>query len=177
MRKLLTLLCLLSLTTATGRAQPPGQRPPGDRQALEKRFRDRLAAVIRERLSLNDDQMARLTQLNGSFEEQRRALFVEEIEVRRGMRQAMQSESPSDSVVAPLLNRAVRLQRRRVELLEAEHRELEQFLSPVQHAKYFGMQEQLRRQMEEMRARREGEGDVPAGPGRGMRRPRRPPGG
>jgi hypothetical protein len=55
--------------------------------------------------------------------------------------------------VASLLDRAVRVQRQRVELLESEQRELARFLNPTQRAKLLGMQEQIRRNVGEMRGR------------------------
>ncbi len=176
MARLLSTVCVLALAAAPLVAQPPVGRPRVDRQELEQRFRDRLANIMRERLNLNDEQMARLSQLNARFEGQRRAMFSEEFEVRRGLRRALQRDTAApDAEVSALLERMVQLQRKRVDLLEAEHKELGSFLTPIQQARYFGMQEQLRRQIEEMRARREGSSDrQPVD--RFQRRPRRPPG-
>lgn len=71
-----------------------------------------------------------------------------------------------------LLDDMLRLQRQRFVLHEDEQRELALFLTPVQRAKYFGLQEQMRRRMEEMRTQRET--GKPVGQPRRMRRP--PPG-
>jgi hypothetical protein len=81
------------------------------------------------------------------------------------------------------MDRAIRVQRSRLDLLETEQRELSAFLTPTQRAKYMGMQEQLRRRADEMRRRAEGDtvGDAfgNESPGAGPRRPmqRRPDGG
>jgi Spy/CpxP family protein refolding chaperone len=145
-----------------------------DRGRLEERFRQRLASVMRERLALNDDQMRKLGEVNRRFEGERRTLLREELDVRREMRRALHPDSTAaDAVVEDLLDRSIRVERRRLELFEQEQRELRQFLTPVQRAKYVGMQEQLRRQMDEMRDRRGG--PPPERPGApGLRRPRRP---
>jgi hypothetical protein len=79
-----------------------------------------------------------------------------------------------------LLDEMPRLERRRVELMEREQRELAKFLSPVQRARYFGLQDELRRGMQELQQRRLGAPDslaaAPARPGAPLRRNRlRPP--
>ena len=152
-------------------------RQPGDRPALEKRFRERLESVMRQRLALNDDQVRKLQDANGRFEGRRRELFQEERQVRMGLRSAIENDSTaSNDEVASLLDRAMRLQRQRLDLMESEQKELSAFLTPIQRAKYFGLLEQVRRQMDDMRSRREGEGRRPGGmPSRPRRM--RPPGG
>ncbi|MBK8249222.1 MAG: hypothetical protein IPK85_17745 [Gemmatimonadetes bacterium] len=166
------------VAAATMDAQGGGRlrQDSSDRGRLEERFRERLALIMRERLSLSDDQMVRLGEVNRRFEGERRTLIREELDVRREMRRALRADSTApDAVVDALLERSLRVERRRLELFEQEQRELRQFLSPVQRARYVGMQEQLRRQMDEMRDRRSGPpADRLETPG--LRRPRRPGG-
>ena len=160
---------------APAAAQRQPREPSRDRALLEERFQQRLGEVLRQRLDLSDEQFRRLREVNQKFEGQRRTLFQSEREVRVGMRKALRDDSTaSNDEVARLMDRAIQLQRQRLELLEAEQRELAQFLTPIQRAKYFGFQEQLRRQMEEMRARR-ADPRLDAEPGF-RRRPVRPPG-
>lgn len=175
MRRYLMILPLLLLSWAppSGAQERRGDSAAG-RGALEQRFRMRLGAVMRERLGLTDDQARRLGEVNQRFEGQRRTFIREEGAVRREMRQVLRPgvEVNQDSV-ARLLDRALRIERQRVDLIEAEQRELAAFLTPSQRAMYLGMQEQLRRQMDDMRERRGigGPGDGPPGPGRRLRRP------
>jgi periplasmic protein CpxP/Spy len=154
------LTLLLVLTVVAGapaiaqRPQQPGVRP--QRALLEQRFRNRLRDVMKQRLDLNEAQVDRLTDVNQRFETRRRELLLEEREVRQSMRRALApnaSASADQDAVAGLLDRALRVQRQRLDLIETEQRELATFLSPVQRARYFGLQEQLRRQVEEMRER------------------------
>lgn len=178
MRTLGVILTLTALSTSAAMAQRPGRfdQDSSRRGRLESQFRERLASVMRVRLGLDDEQFRRLAEVNRKFEGDRRTLIREDLAVRREMRLALRPDSVApDEVVDALLDRALRVERRKVELFEQEQGELRQFLSPVQRAKYVAMQEQLRRQMDEMRDRRDsGAKDRPEVPG--LRRPRRPGG-
>ncbi|MGQ0650035.1 MAG: hypothetical protein ACT4P7_21000 [Gemmatimonadaceae bacterium] len=175
----LFMLALVALSGSAEAQRPHGEKQRGDRGALERRFRERLGAVMRERLGLNEDQLRRLGEVNERFESRRRELFQSEREIRIGMRRALGNDSSAtNEEVARLMDRAIQLQRQRIDLLEAEQRELAQFLTPIQRARYFGVQEQLRRQMEEMRDRRRPPGALDSGVSPEIRRrSMRPPGG
>ncbi len=165
------LLVALPMEAQRGRAE---RGPPAQRGQLEQRFRERLAGVMRERLGLNDDQMRRLGEVNRRFEGERRILHTEEMQTRRAMRQHLMRDSVANQdSVAILLERGLRIERRKVELFEAEQRELSQFLTPVQRARYLGMQEQLRSRIDDIRERRRPDegGGPPGPPPRRMRRP------
>ncbi len=167
-----------------GKGSPPAER--ADRRDLEQRFRERFEQVLKQRLALSDSQLARVVEVNARLDAKRRELFAEERSVRSAMRDAMSGgEDPaSQDRVAQLLERAMRVQRARLELVETEQGELAAFLTPLQRAKYLGLQEQLRHRVDEMRRRASGDstdnpfgndGDASAG---GKRRPfgRRPGG-
>jgi hypothetical protein len=158
-RWIATLALLIAAAPLEAQRVRGQDRPPGDRPALEKRFRERLESVMRQRLALNDEQVRKLQDANGRFEGRRRELFMEERQVRMGLRKAIENDSTaSNDEVASLLERAMRLQRQRLDLMESEQKELATFMTPIQRAKYFGLLEQVRRQMDDMRSRREGEG-------------------
>lgn len=164
---LFSLAALTAITAPPASAQDRGRgRPQGDRAQLEQQLRQRLASVVRERLGLNDEQMRRLSEVNQKYDTLRRDLIRREFALRRGLRhQLMEAGTASDDSVARLLNEQLRIQRARVDLLEAEQRDLAQFLTPVQRARYLGIQEQMRRQVEQLRGRppfmddRDGPGD------------------
>jgi hypothetical protein len=69
------------------------------------------------------------------------------------------------------------LERRKLDLLEAEQRDLAKFLSPIQRARYFGLQDELRRGMQDLQRRRMGMEDSTTGTlgGRGSKRRGPPP--
>lgn len=152
-------ICVVGLPSpiaAQGRpAQARGQAafPQGAfRDSLEQRVRVRMGQMMRMQLGLNDAQMGQLMATNRRFEMQKRELVQQERDVRNGLRDELASDdSTRDPQVAALLDRMVAVQRRRIDLMEAEQKELATFLSPTQRARFFGMEEQVRRRLEEMR--------------------------
>ena len=134
---------------------------PAGRRALEQRVRQRMAAVVQQRLGLTADQMRRLGDVNRDMEGQRRLLQEQERDVRVGLRaEVLRGDSASQDRVSRFVDQLIDVQRRRIDLLAREQRALASFMTPVQRAKYLALQDQLRRRMEEMRGR----------PGRGAQR-------
>jgi hypothetical protein len=152
-----TLAALILVAGSTSRMQAQGgarQDVAPQRAELEQRLRQRIAEVVRRRLELNDDQMARLATVNQQLDRQRMALLGEERQARIALRTEMQAgNSANQQKVATLLDQLLRLQRRRLDLVENEQRELAKFLTPVQRAKYFGLQNEIRKRMQELRDR------------------------
>ena len=173
-----TLCCVMGLSSPiAAQGRPPqarGQAAPPQgafRDSLEERVRVRMGQVMRARLGLNDAQMRQLMATNRRFEMQKRELVQQERDVRSGLRDELASgDNTRDAQIAALLDRMVAVQRRRIDLIEAEQMELATFLSPTQRARFFGMEEQVRRRVEEMRdegARNQQQRQTPP--------PRRPP--
>lgn len=173
------LFALAAIATISAGPAPLHGQGPGDsvggrqlrpqRQELERRFRERSAEIVRRQLQLNDDQMSRLRAVNQLYEKQRMTLFTEERQSRQALRSELASSTPNQQKVAGLLDQLMGVSRRRFDIVASEQRELAKFLTPVQRAKYFGLQNQLRQRMEQVRGR--------GGPGPGRRvPPRRPPG-
>ena len=122
------------------------------REMIERRLRERVGAVVRERLQLSDEQWTKVTATNRKFEESRRLLVQQERDIRLGLRDEMLSgEKANQDRVSGLLDRWQKVQRQRLELLEQEQKELGTYLTPVQRAKFLVLQEQMRRRVEEMR--------------------------
>lgn len=180
------LLTLVAVAALAGAATPAAAQRPAltpqqqmARDSLETRVRQRMGQMLRRELGLNDDQMRRLEATGRRFEPQRRELLAQEREVRLGLRRELTAgDSARQGEVAALLDRMLVLQRRRLDLLEAEQRELASYLTPVQRAKYFGMEENLRRRMEDLRdqgGRRPGMGTPRPAPGGRPGTARRPP--
>lgn len=155
------------------RVQAPRAQPSSDaaRDSLEQRVRTRMANLLRTQLGLTDAQMERLQATNARFEQRRRDLFQREREARLALRELMRvRDTARQSEAGELLDRVVAVQRQRAELLEEEQRELATFLTPMQRARYFGMEEQIRRRVQEMGERDRGGDRQPS------RRPGTPPG-
>lgn len=127
---------------------------PTQRQALEQRLRQRFGEVVRRQLSLTDDQFRRLGETNRRFEGQRRDLVSRERSARGAIRDELgQANGGDETRVGERMQELLAIQRERLALVEAEDRQLAEFLTPQQRARYFGLQEQLRRRVEEMRRR------------------------
>ena len=178
----LALAIVLPVTTATSQSVPlPAQMPATpklsaeQRAAMERRLQVRINEVIRQRLVLTDDQFSKLSDLATRMEDDRRTLRNEELTTRFALRQELLAgDRVNESRVADMLDKLPKLERKRVDLLEQEQRELSKFLSPSQRARYFALQDELRRSMQEMQRRRMGldasSDSMPTGLG-GPRRP------
>ena len=133
--------------------QPQRQLESDDQTPLARQFQLRLAEVVRRRLNLNDSQMQQLGQVNGRYERQRMQLLRQERQARQELRrQIAAGDSAADQQrVAELINETLRIQRQRLDIMDREQQELSRFMSPTQRAMYFGIQDEVRRRMEEMR--------------------------
>ena len=65
----------------------------------------------------------------------------------------MLGEKANQNKVGQLLDETLNLERQRLDLVQSEQRELAKFLTPVQRAKLFGIQNEMRRRTQEMRMR------------------------
>ena len=164
-------------------AGPPGGRPPGGAQRgapgmndprrveMERRLQERIEERVRQELNPTDEQFTRLRDVASKMEGERRALRNEEMTTRFALRQELLAGDKADeSKVAEFLERMPRYERRRLDLMEREQRELAKFLTPSQRARYIGLQDELRRGMQDVQRRRMGnDSGGPQGRG-GMRR-------
>ena len=125
---------------------------PAERAQLERQLRQRVGRAVQARLQLSDAQMARLQSTNQLFEGRRRALIAEERQLRAGIAEQFAAGDRADqAAVAKFIDRAIAIQRERLDLVEQEQRQLSSFLTPVQRARYLDLQERLRRRVEELR--------------------------
>jgi hypothetical protein len=136
-----------------GRQLPESQ--PGaagaNRAQLERRFQQMLYQATRRRVGLSDAQMNQLVPINRRFEQQRRQLQREERQTRLSLRDAMRDSAQADQGrISGYMDRLVQLQRQRADLLEQEQKDLAQFMTPLQRARYTALQEQVRRRMEQL---------------------------
>ena len=170
------VVLVLGLVLVAGAGvSPASAQRENNRAALERQVQQQLWRVTRARVGLTDAQMRQLGPVNQKFEQRRRAILREERQTRQALRSAMldsaNSASADQSRVSAHLDRLLQLERERIDLLQEEQRELAKFMTPVQRAKYMALQEQVRRRLEQMRARgRAGEEGAP-----GSRRGRLPP--
>ena len=182
MRARIAVLLTLIASVAQAQVLPPraggaaarGDQVAANRQDLERRVRQAIARVTRRQLNLNDAQMTQLGQVDMKFERQRRQLFQEQRQNRLALRAAMQDSAANQTLIAQHMDRLLQIERRRVDLLEAEQKDLAAFLTPLQRAKYQALQEQVRRRVEQA-MRPAAVGDDSIGPPAGLRGQRRRP--
>jgi Spy/CpxP family protein refolding chaperone len=152
-----------------------GQDPANaqNRAILEQRVRQMLAQMARRQLGLNDEQVRQLRGVDQRFEQQRRQLQREEQQTRRALRFALQDSANRDTAkVSQQISQLIQFQRRRADLLDAEQKELAAFLTPMQRGKYLGLQEQVRRRVEQqLQGVPGGRGLPPGAPPPGARPP------
>lgn len=166
----------LLVATSVASAQVPQERPRDSvaaqrRAMLERQVRQRIAVMVKERLQLSDAQAQQLQETEGRFELRRRDLMQREQGLRRDLRQQLSPGMAADQQrVASLLDQIMAVHRDRVTMTEQEQRDLARFLTPVQRAKYLGLQGELRDRIEGMRQGGRGMRPRPA-----QRPPQRPP--
>ena len=157
MRALIVVSGLLLVSGALGAQPGPGGgrggAAPAQRAELEARVRERMAEVVKTRLALTDDQLKKLGDVNRKYEERRRLLNDQERDVRMGIRDQMLADKPDETKVGDLLDRIMKVQKQRFELVEAEQKELAAFLTPTQRVKYFALQDEAKKWRQEMQRR------------------------
>jgi len=144
------------------RQQLPDEGTGGaNRAQLERRFQQMLYQVTRQRVGLTDEQMRRLVPVNQRFTTQRRAIQRQERQTRVALRDAIRDSSQADQAkITEYLDRLVDLQRQRVELLAQEQKDLAEFMTPLQRAKYTALQEQVRQRIDQMRRQKRASTDT-----------------
>lgn len=176
------MIVALSLSAGTALiAQRPG-RPMGGRgqgaaqdprrAELEDEVRRGFARAVRERVGLTDQQMLKLGPLTRRYEEQRRQAQMDERDARMKLQALVLVGSDADSVrLKQFMAQLNDVRKRRVQIDEAEQKDLATIMSPLQMAKFLGIQEQVRRRLEQMRPFPGGQpGEMPPGaqrPGQG----------
>jgi Spy/CpxP family protein refolding chaperone len=126
-----------------------------ERKQLERRLHQRVLDVVRDRLDLTPEQVDKLSATSQRYEQQRRSLAQRERSLRLGLRaQLRRGDSADQKYVAQLLDQTLQSQQERLDLYRKEQSDLAAFLTPVQRAKYMGLQEQMRSRVEELRRSR-----------------------
>jgi periplasmic protein CpxP/Spy len=144
-----------------GQQGAPGQQ---NRQQLQRQLQQRLWQMTQRRVGLTDAQMNRLAPVHQRFEAQRRSLTREERQTRVALRDALRDSTHADQAqVGGYLDHLVQLQRQRADLVEQEQRELAQFMTPVQRARYTALQEQVRQRIQQLARQNRAAGGLDSG--------------
>jgi len=170
------VLALVASTSVFASAQQPGG-------AQGSAFQQRLAQIVQRQLGLTDAQLQQVIAVNKKYEQPRFLLVQQERDIRISIRDEMLRGDQADQArVGRLLDEMMKVQAKRLQILQDEQKDLATFLTPVQRAKYLGIQEQVRKRLQEMR-QRQGQGQGAAmdqgdsqGRGQGFRRRMMQPG-
>lgn len=140
-----------------GRGGPPGgggkrgQQLPLDNRPLERRVQQAIAQAMQRQLNLDDEKVRQLQRTSAKFENERQQLLRDEREARQTLRRAIEDSTTTDQTkIEQAMARMVQVQRRRVDVLEAEQKDLATFLTPRQRAQYFSLRERIIRRVMEM---------------------------
>jgi hypothetical protein len=137
-------------------APPPGRRgAPGPLAVQQREIQQTVARVVRNRLSLNDDQMAKIRAIDMRYAPRRIALEREEVRIRNVLANAMANpgRGGNDARITMLLDSLrLGLLQGRLEVERGEQRELGAVLAPRQLAQYFFIREQVRQTLESQAA-------------------------
>jgi len=181
MRRIAITLAALALAAALPAQQPDRAAAARadsaaiaspERRQLERRLHQRVRDVVRDRLGLTQEQVDKLSATTERYEQQRHSLAQRERSLRLELRaQLRRGDSADQKRVAQLLDQTMQAQQQRLDLYRKEQSDLSAFLTPVQRAKYMGLQEQMRSRVEELRrngsdgGQRPRPGAPPKGPG------------
>ncbi len=139
---------------------PPGSRGRGqgqgpDRAAIEAEFEQRIERLVRDQLKLSEDQIKQVRAVSSKAKNRRADLMKRAGETQRSLRAEVAKDAGADQKkVKKLMDEEMAGRKRFFELLEDERKELAEFLTPVQVAKYQQIQQQLMQQVHQ----RAGEG-------------------
>ncbi len=155
-----------------GRGSGQGPRmsgsPNGFDGATPQMFEQFFEKIMRERIQMNDDQIARWRAWNKRFDPERGGLLREERETRKMLQlQLSPAATPDDAKATDILDRLGQLERKWVALHERENKELGTFMKPSQRLRFFALQDRVKRDMQEAQSRREGGRDGGRGGMRG----------
>ena len=166
------LLMLLLAAPVVGAQTPADTGDDAEVQQLQQRIRQRWNERVRQDLDLTDDQATRLQATEGRFIERRRVLARDQRAVADALHGQLQpGVAANGDSVRKLMDARDRNRAALAQLEGDEDREIAGYLTPVQHARYQALREQLRRRIQEIRERRRGMGGARGRPARPRRRP------
>lgn len=146
------------------RERPPRPQDPERRAEVERQLRERFSGAVKQQLGLDDAQVRKLQDHNRRFADRRLTLVQRERDARSVLRDELHRDQQADNPkVATALQELMKVQKERSALLEDEDKSLGEFLTPVQRARYFALQEAMRKRIEDLRRKAAALGLDPAG--------------
>ena len=170
MRMTVMILAGLLVVPASARAQRAAQRPmtvgesargagrgmegnpmQARRARIQREIRMAFTRAVRNQVGLSDDQMRKLAPINQKYVRERQEIARQERDTRLELRAELTKTQPNQDTVAAYLTRLQAFPRQRLDLNDAETRELGGIMTPVQLAKFRALEERVQRQLNMMR--------------------------
>lgn len=168
----LTALTALAAQEPADSGAAPGSTP--EAQELRKQIQQKWNEHVRSTLALSDEQTAKLQATEQRFETERQPIRARQREINQALNTELAAGTPNQDRVKQLISERLENQRKLQEINRSEDREMQGYLTPVQHARY---QEERRkfqeRVAEVVRHRREQRRELQPPRPRAPRRPRR----
>jgi hypothetical protein len=142
-----------------GQAQTPPDTggDAAEVQQLQREIRQRWNARVRQDLGLSDAQATQLQATETKYLRQRRDVAQRQRAVNEALRGQLQpGAAASNDSVRKLLDARDRNRAALAQIDRDENDEIARYLSPVQHARYQMMREQLRQRIQQLRQERRG---------------------
>ena len=156
MRFLMAMLLVAPMAVLD--AQPAGSRGTGGTQVRrpDQRLQQFVDSMVRVRVAPTEEQFARMREVETKHERERREIRMSDGKARVELRTQLAASTVNEQRISELLDQIAKMERQRLDLMEREQRELAKFLSPSQRARYLAMQDELRRNMQDMQRNRLG---------------------
>jgi Spy/CpxP family protein refolding chaperone len=126
-------------------ALTPEQRQLG--QQIQQAFR----AKVREEVGLTDEQFVKIGTVQRKYNLQRAAVNQQDRATREAMAEELAKPQPDESKVQQYTQQLQALRRQRLDVNDAEQKDLGTIMSPIQLARYRNLQEKVQRQLAEIR--------------------------
>src|SRR2546425_8986627 len=117
----------------TAAASPPNA---AEAQQLRTQIRERWNEHVRSTLGLSDDQTAKLQATEQRFEGQRQPIRARQRELNQALNAELALGTPNQDRVRQLVNERQDNQQKLQQANHDEAREMQSYLTPVQHARY-----------------------------------------
>lgn len=122
-----------------------------ERMRMQRRIRQAFTRAVRNQVGLSDEQMRQLAPINRKYVGERQALEHEERATRMALRDELGKAQPNQDSVAKLSEKLQAFPRQRLDLNDAEGKDLGGIMTPVQVARFRALQERVQRQLNAMR--------------------------
>jgi hypothetical protein len=134
------------------------------RARIQREIRMAFTRAVRNQVGLSDDQMRKLAPINQKYVRERQEIARQERDTRLELRAELMKAQPNQDTVSAYLARLQAFPRQRLDLNDAEARELGGIMTPVQLAKFRALEERVQRQLNMMRGGGRGARGEPMGP-------------